>query len=394
MMKRMLCTICALLMLGGATAETSLIDQWDALARVPGEDGLYLVCRNEKWGMVNREGEILVEPELRHEPKFENGYAVVAVADAFALRGGSEPDEYGSFYGVISTAGEWILPAEYDSISISGNSGTILVEKNQKFGYADMEGEFFIQPEYDRAHEFTGDYAAVAKNYDRTDDRDSLPYATSWGMIDRSGRLVVPLDYDWLETGETGPALAQLNGKYGYVNAENEIVVDFKYWSAQPFVNGYAAVGIMEFPPGTSGDDIKDAVCSWGLIDESGREVIPCRYGGLTVCENGLLLAEESYGRYFYISTDGKPINNEIYYRAQPFVGDYAAVGRQGELPEGTSSASYTVLWGAIDSEGKEILPMEFDSIKILPDGTIQTALRNVCESYTVQDGKAVKTEA
>ena len=47
MMKRMLCTICALLMLGGAAAETSLIDQWDALARVPGEDGLYLVCRDE-----------------------------------------------------------------------------------------------------------------------------------------------------------------------------------------------------------------------------------------------------------------------------------------------------------------------------------------------------------
>lgn len=383
MLRKLILLFC-LLLCTGALAEAGLIDQWDTITRIPDADGMYLVCRNEKWGIINREGEIIIEPLFRYEPEFKNGYAVVAVADAFAQRDFSYPNDYGSLFGVISAKGRIILPAEYESVEISEAADTLLVQQGGKYGFADMEGNFIIRPKYDRAHSFEGDYAAVAMDYEDKQAYDSLGFTSSWGAIDRSGKLVVPLDYDWLDVSKNGLMAVRLNDKYGYINAENETVIDFKYWAAEEFISGYAAVAIKETLSGGTGDSVKDTIYCWGAVDENGKEVIPCEYEHIALCENGLALAHTFDGEYRFLATDGKSIAKEGFYRAEPFIGDYAAVGRKTET---------TILWGAIDSEGKEILPMEYDWVKINPDGTIETTLRNVYESYTVQDGSAVKIE-
>lgn len=389
MLKKVLCLVLLLALAAGAQAE-GLLNNYDTITRIPDSD-CWLVCVDDLWGVANAEGEIILEPRFRYEPEFQGGYAMVALPDPGAERNMSDENEYGNFFGVIDAEGKIILPAEYENIEISADEGVILAKKNGLYGYMNLQGETIIAPRYDRAAMFTGDYAAVAMNIEMDENMDSLGYASCWGMIDRSGKVCIPLEHDWLESSANGIAAVQRSGEYGYINAKNKTIVDFKYFSAGPFVNGYAAVAIKENMPGTSGDDSKDITSSWGVIDESGREVIPCSYDSLTLGEDGIALVRGTNDLYGYVNMKNETLVETKYFRAQPAENGYAIVGRRWDEPDG--SAEFSVLWGLIDLAGREILPMEYDRVRLLEDGSIEARLNGSYATFDIIDGKAVEVQ-
>ena len=101
-------------------------------------------------------------------------------------------------------------------------------EASGKYGYK-ANGIWIIEPEYDRAEEFSESMAVVRK-----DGR--------YGYIDVSGRLVIPAKYQDAGAFSAGLAPVCLYGKYGYVDKSGEMVVPFKYSYAYPFSEGLAAV--------------------------------------------------------------------------------------------------------------------------------------------------------
>lgn len=101
-------------------------------------------------------------------------------------------------------------------------------EATGKYGYK-ANGIWIIEPEYDRAEEFSESMAVVRK-----DGR--------YGYIDVSGRLVIPVKYQDAGAFSAGLAPVCLYGKYGYVDKSGEMVVPFKYSYAFPFSEGLAAV--------------------------------------------------------------------------------------------------------------------------------------------------------
>lgn len=389
MLKRIMCLVIVLALAACAQAE-GLLNNYDTITCIPDSD-CWLVCADELWGVADGEGEIILEPRFRYEPDFQGGYAVVALPDPGAERNMSDENEYGNFFGVIDAQGKVILPAEYESIEISAEEGVILVKKNDLYGYMNLQGETIIAPKYDRAAMFTGDYAAVAMNIETDASKDSMGYASCWGMINRSGKVCIPLEHDWLESSSNGIAAVQRSGEYGYINAQNKTIVDFKYFSAGPFVNGYAAVAIKENIHGTSGDDSKDIASSWGVIDESGREVIPCMYESLEMGEGGIALVRSENNLYGYVNMENKVIAEPSYFRAQPFENGYAIVGRRWDEPDG--SAEFSVLWGLIDAQGNEILPMEYDRVRLMEDGSIQARLNGSYTTFDIIDDKAVEVQ-
>lgn len=384
MLKRIICLLlCAAMLFCGAMAE-ELLDAWDRIVRVDGSEDLFCICKNNLWGLARRDGTVILEPQFNSAPEFENGYAVVSIGNPYLTTTVSDASEYPPSYGVISATGEIILPAEYDKIEISPDADYMLVRKNEKYSFMNMQGELMIDAEYDRAQMFSGNYAAVANFYDLGDDnRDSLGYTTCWGMIDRSGKVLIPLDYDFLDVGENGVAAVQLNQKYGFINAENETIVDFKYYSAEHFTNGYAPVAIAEYPNGTSGDSSKDMVSTWGAIDESGHEVVPCRYASLKICENGLALVQKhDTNRYSYIDMQGNAAFPGEFDRAEAFIGDLAAVGQKTDRGDGR----YEIRWGVINSQGDQLLEMNCSWVNIQPDGTIEAMIDDEILVYSAEE--------
>jgi hypothetical protein len=84
------------------------------------------------------------------------------------------------------------------------------------------------------------------------------------------------------------------SGKFGYLNANGNIVVQPKYDLGMDFNDGYALVMLNK---------------KWGFIDSTGKEVIPLQFiNQPTDFKNGLARLLSNNGKLTYINTSGKII--------------------------------------------------------------------------------------
>ena len=96
-----------------------------------------------------------------------------------------------------------------------------------KCGYIDKTGQLVIPLEYDAAYPFS-DGMAVVRQGDK------------WGAIDRNNNVVIPFQYDGSFGGTDGYMTVRVNGKYGLVDKENRMVVPAEYDDISTFENGAA----------------------------------------------------------------------------------------------------------------------------------------------------------
>ena len=67
------------------------------------------------------------------------------------------------------------------------------------------------------------------------------------GYIDQTGRVVIPLQFEWAEPFSEGRAAVILDKKYGYVDGTGRLVIPLQFDASQyseppPFQGGRAAV--------------------------------------------------------------------------------------------------------------------------------------------------------
>ena len=106
-----------------------------------------------------------------------------------------------------------------------------MVRQNGKWGFIDNTGKVVIPLNYDWTWSFSEGLAAVERN-------------GKWGFIDNTGKVVVPLNYDDAGSFSEGLALVSRNGKYGFVDKTGKVVIPLKYDKADSFsfYNGVAGV--------------------------------------------------------------------------------------------------------------------------------------------------------
>jgi hypothetical protein len=169
-----------------------------------------------------------------------------------------------------------------------------------------------IQPQYSYAFPFSEGLAAVA-----VDDKI--------GFIDRNGNFVIRPAFDGRQASATenglymfreGRALFRDNGKYGYLDKRGKIVIEAKYDRAFPFQQGLAAV-------------VKDG--KLGYIDRNGNTVIPHVY------------------HYDPLETENPSF--------------------QDGLAKVATKSGNTILYGFIDTTGKEAIPPREWLVEPFSDG-------------------------
>lgn len=150
-------------------------------------------------------------------------------------------------YAIIDSQLKNITPFKYDSIWSFNDNGLCMVRMDHKYGYVNTKGEEQIAVKYD--------------------DVDSF---------------------------ENGFAVAKLNGFYGIINEQDEVVVPFNldYPDMRGLRNGYATMR------GHNG--------KWGAIDAKGRVVIPCEYDSLIVFDEIGVDRVKKDGEEFMINTKGE----------------------------------------------------------------------------------------
>lgn len=178
----------------------------------------------------------------------------------------------------------------------------------EKIGYKNPAGQVIIKPRFEEANVFLNGYATV-----RIGGR--------WGMIDSTGREVLPLKYRDLDYFAEGLAGASLDGKkFGFVNTAGAVVIPFTFDGVGSFSEGRATA-------------IMGRKCA--LINKKGVLLTPYKYQGIELMKGGIArvcLQNDSrdgvqYSNYWgFINVQGKEISklNNYGYEASNLENGYA----------------------------------------------------------------------
>ena len=291
-------------------------------------NGYLQVCKNKKYGFIDKSGKEVVPCKYSRVNDFEYGVAVVC---------GDTDDRVGAWKkGLINTKGQEVIPCDKVREGLAGNeSGEYIVKKNSKYGVIDKDLNIIIPFEYDDIYGFSEGLASVIKN-------------GKLGFIDKANRLIIPYEYDCPDLSFSGApyfseglVAIKKDGKWGYINKSNKVVIPFIYDIADDFHGGLAIV---------TNDDV-DHQC----IDMTGKIIQPswCEY-----VNDGIYRTSNEYGQEFVLFNKYGIIgkfdtswNNAgvEYYDGEKFDG-YLFVGRNNKS-------------GVIDYNGKEIIPIIYELI-------------------------------
>ena len=146
-----------------------------------------------------------------------------------------------------------------------------------------------------------------------------------YGFVDAQ-QQVRALRYEDARPYAGGLAAVRINGRWGYVNARQEVVIPCMYDQADDFHQGWASV---------------KRGGGWGMIDRAGKVQLPFRYDRPVRFEPARqvpagyepLAAVSEGGRYYYIDREGNAaFGQDRYQLAANFEGAYARVKRWDEI--------------------------------------------------------------
>lgn len=158
-----------------------------------------------------------------------------------------------------------------------------------------------------------------------------------WGFIDPFGKFQIPPIYDDVRYFSNGIACANKRGRWGVIDTNNNVVIDFQYLNIQDFSEGKALV--------------QDFDHKRFYIDQKGEKVIECPYDECYSFKNNRARYKDNEV-YGFLDKKGKSIANMRYTYATNFTDGFAVVG-VGKL------------FGVIDTSGNLVIEIDFDKIKI-----------------------------
>ncbi|MBB6623159.1 WG repeat-containing protein [Clostridium gasigenes] len=191
-----------------------------------------IVSKDDKYGLIDTEGNLKVNLIYSSISPFKEGLAVYTLNDKM---------------GVMDKLGNSITKKNYNFINDYSNGMALVGESDgsddYKYGYLNKDGVEVIPTKYKQANDFNGGYAVV-----KIKDGE-------FALIDLTGKLINKYNYQYV--GGYGEGLMFFsNGfgeKYGYINVAGEIVIEPTYFTATGFKDGMAIVSIDEGYNGPNG---------------------------------------------------------------------------------------------------------------------------------------------
>ena len=286
-------------------------------------DGLAKVKLNGKWGYINSHGEGIIPIKYDEVSDFKDGFVRVKLKGKYGYR-----DSYGNRityikyeeardfseglavvklngkYGYIDRGGDEVTPFKYDN-AWDLYKGAAKVMLNGKYGYLDNQGNEKYSPEYDIIEYFDDEF----KYRILTDESDYL---------DSNGNRIVPYEYEDFFVFDTigeGLAAVKLNGKWGFINRQEDRVTPIKYDDVWKFKEGRAVVKLYG---------------RYGYVDRYGDEVIPSIYDDAWDFNEGVAPVKLN-GTFGYIDEDGNYVIPLMYEVALGFGQGLAPVKLNGK---------------------------------------------------------------
>jgi len=346
-------------------------------------DGLAKIAIKDKgYGFIDKDMNIVITPKYKYANDFENGVAVVSILD--------EASNNKRFLLIDKNGNERFFEKEYKRIPVNSegmfnNEGMFMVSDRGEielaffsdyednagvWGYADSTGKEIVKPQYIFAFDFEKGLALVCKGEWTIDKKWDNECNTGkywretelWGMIDKTGKEVVPFIFDEIKRYWINESSEYLlahyggwyEGKWGIINYSGEWVVEpiFEDLGYEIYNDEY--ITFYNKDKWSDPDEIPMGIYS---IKEH-RVLFEPQFFDVSFIDDKTFIVEkydDKSGRNKQIIID---INGKVLLDSQ-----YADIyERDGMYEVSVLNANGKYLHGLLDKNFKEILPCKYDT--------------------------------
>lgn len=336
---------------------------------------LVRVTQGDEMKIYDTEG----NAEVQFEKYNYNCYRLWGAEDSeYLVTSSSEVNAW--LEGLANTAGDEILPQEYDYfVKMNPEKNRICASKNGKCGIMDISGNEIVP--------FLYSYIEMC------DDVFILNDNGTYGMTDYNNNQIVPFEYDPLFVLDEDKklVLAKKDGKSGVIDYENNVIIPFEYDYLGPVISGTERL----LSAGTELDG--GMFGKYGIINLNNEAVIDNKYDGLIDCmysSDVPVLCAEKDGKYGVIDYSENVIIDFEYDDWHDFGDDFLILEKEGKpyiisaeslkavpveqseiyLFNEYNGKSYFITiqddkYGVVDVDGKVTVQTQYDGIEAV-DGT------------------------
>lgn len=285
-----------------ATLDTYYRSSFSELAIWPFSDGLAMVEKEKvdgenrasgRKGFIDKTGEVVIP--------FEYELVGHAFSDGLVDVGVYDSEKKHNVYGYMDRTGKVVIPFEYSNVSpFSDGLAVVRSKDSYLYGVIDKNGSVVIPLEYDYSGYFSENLLTVKKG-------------EKWGVVDKTGSIIIPLEYDDIGVFSEGLASFAKDGNYGYIDETGKVIISlsgnyerasFAGEALSPFQDGFAIV----YSQVRTSDNIMDMAtyAKWGVIDKTGKEVIPFEYDYISYFSDGVAVVFKGYANFYHNYFNGE----------------------------------------------------------------------------------------
>lgn len=359
-----------------------------------------LYSTDEKVGVVDRKGEVIIEPKYtqiyipnQEKDVFicfdeENNYIILDshkkelfkdFEDVSAIMISEEILEMekqvllykeNEKYGLVNLLGEKVTEPIYESIkSLKNKPGNLLVKKDGLCGVLDSEGDVIIPEKYNSIK--SDEYSSETDGYARTGYIISEKTKTGiiFGYVDYTGKVLVKPKYESitraLEYQEDDIYLIVMaNGKKGVLKNKKQIIKN-KYQS----INFYDTSDIF----------IVNRNGKYGFYNNEGKEILGTKYTTYSIAGNYIFVKKDDNAQLY--DMHGNLVNsnnytsiieteNPSYFIAEDEAGYYSIISKDIQIDEKYTNISYAFdnFFIFTNEEGKSGVLNIYTGIEIEPE--------------------------
>lgn len=270
-----------------------------------------------RYGYLDAEGRINIEPQFDNASSFVGDRAVVRVNDKF---------------GFINRKGQIVIDTKYDD-ALSFKNGVALVTQNDQWGCIDLIGNFILEPQFDRMEW-------------RKDGLIQTNKSGKVGLLSSDGETLCAPQFDEIDQFTEGFAIVTLDELKGAIDTNGQLRIKPIYHELDSFSENLACAAVRD----------EAGLVRWGFVNGDGETVIHPMFAESGYFSEGLAAMRAfNDDKFGYIGVDGK-------FEIKPQF-DCAGCFYSGRARVGNDTECDGRLYGIIDTTGKYVLAPEYEVV-------------------------------